>query len=116
MNKKVDLRELLPGDEVGPWHVPELFVFFNLGVVDALMNGLMEAEDAVRYFYHADNCLYVKKQLKNKVADRLMGHGVQLPDLFDGLPIGQARREFLRELATMRELCLRLLEERRALA
>ena len=44
-------------------------------------NGLMSAMDAVRIFFHADNCLYVRTQLKEPTADRIMSHGVQLPDL-----------------------------------
>jgi hypothetical protein len=99
MNKKINLGELLSGVEGASGRALDLFAFLNLGLVEALMNGLLEAEDAVRFFYNADNCLYVKKSIKNKTADKLMSCGVQLPDLFDALPAGQARREFLRELA-----------------
>ncbi len=116
MNKKIDLGELSLGSEGAPGRAVELLAFLNLGLIEALTNGLLDVEDAVRSFYNADNCLYVKKHIKNKVADRLMSHGVQLPDLFDALPDGQARREFLRELATMRELCLKMLEEHRSVA
>jgi hypothetical protein len=60
--------------------------------------------------------LFVRNQLRSKVADKIMGHGVQLPDLFDALPIEEAHREFHRELAIMRALCLKLLEEKRLVA
>jgi hypothetical protein len=50
--------------------------------------------------------------LCDKTADAIMSHGVQLPDLFDVLPREEAHREFQRELAIMRALCLKLLEEK----
>jgi len=45
-----------------------------------------------------------------------MSHGIQLPDLFEVLPPEEAQREFQRELATIRSLCLTLLEEQRLVA
>jgi hypothetical protein len=96
--------------------VQGLFTLLNLGLVEALMNGLLNAEDAVRSFYNVDNCIYVKKYIKIKEANEVMSRGVQLPDLFDALPVGQARREFLRELASMRELCLKMFEDHRSVA
>jgi hypothetical protein len=92
------------------------FALINLGLIESLANGLMSATEAISHFYFADNCLFVRKTLKDKTADRIMSHGVQLPDLFDGLPIENAQREFLHELATMRGLCLQLLESRRRVA
>jgi hypothetical protein len=90
----------------------ELFALLNLGVIEGLDHGSMSATSAVRSFYNADNCLYVRKRMKGKIADRIMSRGVQLPDLFDVLPRDEAHREFKRELATMRTLCLQLLEMR----
>jgi hypothetical protein len=92
------------------------FALINLGFIESLANGLIGATEAVSHFYFADNCMFVRKTLKNKTADRIMSHGVQLPDLFDCLPIENAQREFLHELATMRALCLQLLESRRQVA
>ena len=86
------------------------FAFFNLGLIESLANGLLSAKEAVGRFYHADNCLFVRRVLKDKTADRIMSHGVQLVDLFDALPASGAQREFLHELAAMRGLCLQLLE------
>lgn len=86
------------------------FALINLGLIESLAHGLVSAAQAVSAFYHAENCLYTKKILKDKIADRIMSHGVQLPDLFDCLPTETAQREFLHELATMRSLCLKLLE------
>ena len=116
MNKKVVFSELLSGTETAPDRALDLFALLNLGLVEALMNGLLDAEDAVRIFYHADNCIYVDKYVKNKVAKEVMSRGVQLPDLFDALPVGRARREFLRELAIMREFCLKMVEDGRSVA
>jgi hypothetical protein len=45
-----------------------------------------------------------------------MSHGVQLPDLFEALPMAEAQREFQRELAIMRTLCLKLLEQKQLMA
>lgn len=67
-------------------------------------------------FFHAENCLFVRRHLRAKLADKIMSHGVQLPDLFDILPAEKAHRKFQRELAKMRELCLRLLESKRLVA
>jgi hypothetical protein len=116
MSQKYDLKTLLP--EPGEDQADRLtfFAFINLGFIELLANGLMSEPEAVRYFYTADNCLFVRKILKDKAADRLMSHGVQLPDLFDLLPTDKAQREFFHELATMKSLCLDLLETRRQVA
>lgn len=85
------------------------FALLNLGMVQALASGTLGAADAVRWFYNADNCLFVRKQMKSKPADAIMSHGVQLPDLFDFLPPAEAQRQFTRELEEIRQLCLKLL-------
>lgn len=41
-----------------------------------------------------------------------MSRGVQLPDLFDVLPIEEAQREFQREMMKLHALCLSLLEQK----
>jgi hypothetical protein len=97
-------------------HPLALFALLNLGVIESLANGLLSATDALRRFFNADNCLFVRKRLRDKTADKIMSHGVQLPDLFDILPAEEAHRQFQRELAAMRSLCLKLLEERRLVA
>ena len=116
IDKSIDLRELLSRTDASSARALELFAILNLGLIEALGNGLIDADNALRCFYHVDNCLYIKKIIKNKVANEVMGRGVQLQDLFDILPAGQARREFLRELAKMRELCLKMLETQRSVA
>jgi hypothetical protein len=93
-----------------------LFALLNLGVIESLTNGLLTASDALRVFYNAENCLFVRKQLRDKTADQVMSRGVQLPDLFSVLPAEEAHREFQHELAAMRSLCLKLLEGNRQVA
>jgi hypothetical protein len=92
------------------------FALLSLGIVESLASGTLSATAAVRCFFHADNCLYVREHLKKKVADEVMSRGVQLPDLFDALSPEESHREFQRELATMRSLCLKLLGGRQAAA
>lgn len=92
------------------------FALLCLGIIESLTGGLMSVSDALRLFFHADNCLFVRKNLKEKIADQIMSHGVQLPDLFEALPAEEAQREFQRELAKMHSVCLRLLESKRVAA
>lgn len=86
------------------------FALLSLGIVASLSGGAMDAFKAVRLFFHADNCTFVKRELRSKIADEIMSRGVQLPDLFDALPILEAQREFQRELTSMRLRCLDILE------
>ena len=90
----------------------KLFARLILGVIEELDQGVISAPDAVQGIYNADNCLYVRKLFGGKLPDRIMSHGAQLPDLFDALPPELAYREFKHELATMRSLCLKILDAR----
>jgi hypothetical protein len=87
-----------------------VFALLGLGVIDSLASGLMSATDAVHSFFNADNCLFVRHRLKDKVADKVMSHGAQLADLFDLLPADEAHRQFRHELSAMRSLCQKLVE------
>jgi hypothetical protein len=93
-----------------------LFALVNLGLIESLADGMLSATDALRLFYNADNGLFVRKQIRAKMANEIMSRGAQLPDLFDVLPAKEAHREFRRELAAMRSLCARLLEAKRRVA
>jgi len=93
-----------------------VLALLTLGLIESLANGLLGATDAVRSFFHADNCLFVRRQLRHKLADEIMSRGSQLPDLFEALPIEEAQREFQHELAAMRTLCFQLLDQRRSVA
>ena len=88
------------------------FALLCLGIIESLTSGLMSVTDVLRLFFHAENCLFVRKHLKEKIADHIMSHGVQLPDLFDALSAEEAQREVQRELTTMHSLCLKLLEDK----
>lgn len=92
----------------------EFFALLNLGLVQSLASGVVSPTEAVERFYHAENCLYVQKHVRQKAAHTLMSHGVQLPDLFESLPAEEAQREFYHELEIMRSLCLQLLEKKRS--
>jgi hypothetical protein len=88
-----------------------LFAMLNLGLVEMLSEGALSATDSTRLFFNAENCAFVRKQLGSKDADKVMSHGVQLPDLFDTLPPAKAQQEFQRELTAIRKLCLRMMEK-----
>ncbi len=90
------------------------FALLNLGMVQSLASGVISASEAVQLFYNAENCLYVREHFRNKKANAIMGHGVQLPDLFEVLSVEEASQEFFHELETMQSLCMNLLAMRRA--
>ena len=53
----------------------------------------------------------MRKELRDKTADKIMSQGVQLHDLYEALPASEAEQEFRCELASIRSLCLQLLEQ-----
>ncbi len=112
MNPILSLKALLAASGGTSAQQFVLFALLTLGMLESLANGVLSATDALRMFFHAENCLFVRKQLRDKTADAIMSHGVQLPDLVEALPLAEAHREFQRELAAMRALCLKLLEEK----
>ncbi|MGH7495845.1 MAG: hypothetical protein ACREOO_26095 [bacterium] len=85
------------------------FALLNLGIAQSLASGVISAAEAVRLFYHAENCLYVREHFRNSEADAIMSHGVQLPDIFESVPAEEASREFFHELEKIRSLCMSLL-------
>lgn len=89
------------------------FAMLNLGIIEALENETSTPEEMVRHFYSGENCLYVRRRLKDKSADEIMGRGVQLPDLFEALDEREAIDAFHTELESIRSLSLSIL--RRAL-
>jgi len=105
----MDFKTLLTISDRTSCQQKALFALLNLGIVESLANGLLSAADAVHLFFHADNCLFVRKRMRDKTADEIMSRGVQLPDLFEMLPSDEAQRAFQHELATIRGLCLKLL-------
>jgi hypothetical protein len=93
-----------------------LFVVTSLGNIDSLVAGSITPTEAIRVFFHAKNCLYVRRKLRNKQEDEVMGRGVQLADLFDVLPMEEAHREFQHELQAMKTICHDLLQAERLAA
>jgi len=116
MHNKMSLKTLLAASDSMPAQQLTLLALLTLGILESLANGLLSATDALQVFFHTENCLFVRKQLRDKLANAIMSHGVQLPDLFAVLPPDEAQREFQRELATIRALCLKLLEAQRLVA
>jgi len=116
MNHSIQLKTLLSEVSSTPNQLLALFAFLNLGLVESLAGGSISAADAVRIFFHAENCLFVRQRLQDRIADQVMSSGAQLPDLFDALPAQEAQREFQHELAIMRALCLTLLAEKQLAA
>lgn len=110
MKQHVDLHTLLSQDTDKDQQITS-FALLSLGVIESLVGGAITASRAVELFFHADNCLFVRKQLRQKIADEIMSRGVQLPDIFDALSAQEAQQEFQRELAAMRLLCLKLFED-----
>ena len=113
--KKIDLSKVLSGVG-GNGRQLGMFAVLNLGIVELLASGALSSADATRLFFNAENCLYVRKKLRDKVADKIMGHGVQLHDLFEVLPGKEAQQEFQRELQSIRSLCLQLLDQHELVA
>jgi hypothetical protein len=116
MRKSIDLSRLLSSMEEDPSRQLGLFALVNLGVVELLANGALSAAEAIPFFFNAQNCLYARKQLRHKLADAIMSHGVQLEDLFEALPEKEAQQEFQRELRTLRSLALQLLDQHELVA
>ena len=112
MSEKIALKFLLTESEQTPAQQGEVFALLTLGILESMGHGLLSAGDAVQTFFHAENCLFVRQQMRNRTADEIMSRGVQLPDLFDALPPAAAQREFRRELSKMHTLCLALLERK----
>jgi hypothetical protein len=114
--KPIALGTVLPGEGTQRDSQLRLFAVLNLGIVELLASGAMSSLEATRLFFNADNCVYVRKKLRDKVADKIMGHGVQLHDLFEVLPSREAQKEFQRELTSIKTLCLQLLEQHELVA
>jgi hypothetical protein len=116
MNDVISLKTLLSAGGETLAQQLTLFALLNLGMIESLANGLISVTDALRVFYNGENCLFVRRQLRDKTADEIVSLGVQLPDLSAALPTEEAHREFQREPAKMRSLCLKLLESQRLVA
>jgi hypothetical protein len=86
------------------------FALLALGVAESISSGLLSTTGAVRTFFTASNCLFVRQSLRSRLADEIMSRGVQLPDLFDALSADEAARELREELRAIQDLCRALLQ------
>jgi len=112
VKEKIYLKNLLSESSQSWQEQLGIFALLNLGILESLNNGLISASDALHTFFNAENSLFVRQKLRDRIADEMMSRGVQLPDLFETLPMDEAQREFQRELTKLRALCLTLLEEK----
>ncbi len=71
-----------------------MFVVLNLGVIELLRSGTLAAEEGAVRFYHSQNCVYVRRTLRNPLCDEIMSRGARLPDLIDSLTPARARRKY----------------------
>jgi len=92
------------------------FALVCLGAVESLLNGAISSNDSIRIIFHAHNCQFVRTSLGDDTADEIMSRGVQLPDVFDALPVEEAQQEYQRELAAIHALCLKLIASDRKAA
>lgn len=76
MDHKIKLGILLPTMKQERADCLRFFALINLGLIESLVNGSIGASEAVERFYFAENCLFVRKDLKDRTADRIMSHGV----------------------------------------
>jgi hypothetical protein len=115
MKHRIDLNTLLSRSSDDQERLAS-FALLALGVIESLAGGAIGASAAVELFFCADNCLFVRRQLRHEAADEIMSRGVQLPDVLEALPAQEAQREFQRELAAMRSVGLKLLGDMQAAA
>ena len=109
---KISLDSILSGRDKPVEHKLALFAWLNLGIIESLTKQQLKPIEAVRIFFNGENCLFVRRRLRDEIADEIMSRGVQLADLFDILPSDEAQRRFEKELKKIRSLSLSLLEER----
>src|SRR5947207_6552084 len=103
MSRVIEISELLLSNTNGAARRGlGLLAVWSLGIIECVANGALGAAEAVQFFFNAQNCIFVRKNLRNKTADEIMSRGVQLQDLFEALPEHEAQREFQRELETIR--------------
>lgn len=116
MQKPMNLQLVLSAAGDDPARQPELFALLTLGILESLENGLLSPTEAIGIFFNSENCRFVRERMPCKAADEVMGRGVQLPDLLEALSAEESHKEFQREIAAIRRLCLGLLDEHRLVA
>jgi hypothetical protein len=56
MNPNVSLKTLLAASGEMPAPQLVLFALLSLGIIESLANGLLSATNALRIFFHTENC------------------------------------------------------------
>jgi len=72
MNNSISLKTLLSEAGRTPDRQLTLFALLNLGILESLASGLVSATDALRIFFNAENCLFVRQYLRERIADEIM--------------------------------------------
>ena len=116
MTQRINLRTLLGNGQETSDDRLALFAWLNLGILESLTKGILKPEEAVRIFFHGDNCLFVKTEFGEETAEEIMSRGVQLNDIFESLATERAEHEFQKELALMQSLSLSILQSERIAA
>lgn len=109
MTNSIQLADLLAGIPHTTARRRGVFALLGIGIVESLSSGALGATEAARVFFNAQNCLYVRKKLRDDLTAEFMSRGVQLDDLFEALPREGALQEFRRELTKMKLLCMQLI-------
>ncbi len=115
-NNKIILETVLSGADKTLEQKLALFAWLNLGIVESLTKQHLRPIDAVRIFFHGENCLFVRNGLKDHIADEIMSRGVQLADVFDVLEPDEAQLRFEDQLKKIRDLSLAILEQKQLAA
>lgn len=111
----LNISSLLDASERGASRL-SLLALLTLGVVESLLSGQINANEAVQLYFNFDNCMAAKKQVRNKILDEIMSRGSQLPDIIEILPPDKSQQQFQVELNRIRDLCHKLLPKNKVAA
>lgn len=106
---QINLRTMIPSPGTDLSGARAAFALIALGVIETIELGLLDTESAIPFFFHADNALFVRKEMRDKLAADVIGRGLQLSDLFTVLEPADANRALREQLAAMRAACRSLL-------
>jgi hypothetical protein len=81
MHPTLSLKALLAASAATSTQQLVLVARLTLSMLESLANGVLSATDAIRVCFHAENGLFIRKQLRDRTADAIMSHGVVLYDI-----------------------------------
>lgn len=67
MNNNMSLNTLLSASGGTLAQQLALFALLNLGIIESPANGLISATDSLQLFYNVENCMFVRRQLRDKI-------------------------------------------------